>query len=154
MRVRQLGLATVIALLLAQLSGAVVAAGPQPFVAQLLNTSCSSTGGSHGGGYLSTRAKGTENGNNGSNWIVLRGQFQRKSGASWVNLGDPVVDRSPMFPDGAASHSHARTFRIDFVTATSGTYRYSVKFTWRDDQPGQDVTVKTITKATFACTIT
>src|SRR5262245_34356946 len=85
------------------------AATPPPFVAKLKNTVCTHTGSSNGLGTLNTTAQMTENGRNGTNYMVIRGAMQRRSGASWTTYyAYPDRYTSPTFANNASSHTHVQ----------------------------------------------
>jgi hypothetical protein len=138
--------------LVATMAGAAEAA-TKPFVAKLKDTVCTHSGAFFGHGTHDTLAQMTENGRNGTNYMVIKGKFQRRGGGSWQTLAGFGPYTSATFRDGAASHTHSQPYAWAFRDIdVGGTFRWLVTFEWWDQRSGPDRKIESRKRTTAPCT--
>ena len=122
------------------------------FVAKLRNTACTHSGAFHDLGSVDTTARATERGRHGTNYMVLRASFQRRTGAAWHTIVSFGPYTSTSFANDASNHTFSQPFAWAIRPEdVGGVYRWRVRFQWWDKRPGQDLRLVEKVRLTDPC---
>jgi hypothetical protein len=151
-RIQLIGVAVLLAVLIPAGGASAANKATEHFVAKLRHTSCTHTGAFYGYGSVDTTARIVEKGRHGTNYLVLRASFQRRTGGAWHTVASFGPYRSESFPNNADNHAFTQPFAWAIRAEDVGhVFRWRVRFQWWDKKPGADIRITEKVRLTDAC---